>query len=223
MAAKPHASIRSSVSIPEVIGDVNLKTWTQQLTESCHVDQLEIDATNGAIPTSYDMLRGAITVHLAAPSDSRRQDDLSQNDALIASLLDMIPSSNYTMLYTTTPNRRTSNPDSKEYAMDSEIQESLHMDLKRDLGANAANSTSNQTVVDGPLFHKYQFLTPGEYLFILFTDMADSTPLGIFMGFLVGWILLMILYVGLSALSSLSVTYAAFDKEQGQLAAKKMQ
>jgi hypothetical protein len=43
------------------------------------------------------------------------------------------------------------------------------------------------------------------------------------MGFLVGFILLAILYVGLSALSSLQVTYAAFDKEQGALAKTKAQ
>lgn len=43
------------------------------------------------------------------------------------------------------------------------------------------------------------------------------------MGLLVGFVLLMILYVGISALSSLQVTYGAFDKEQGQLANKKAQ
>ncbi len=43
------------------------------------------------------------------------------------------------------------------------------------------------------------------------------------MGLVVGFILLMILYVGISALASLQVSYAAFDKEQGQLAAKKSQ
>lgn len=43
------------------------------------------------------------------------------------------------------------------------------------------------------------------------------------MGLLVGFVLLMILYVGISALASLQVSYAAFDKEQGQLAAKKTQ
>ena len=43
------------------------------------------------------------------------------------------------------------------------------------------------------------------------------------MGFLVGFILLMILYVGISALSSLQVTYAAFDKDQGALAKTKAQ
>lgn len=41
------------------------------------------------------------------------------------------------------------------------------------------------------------------------------------MGGLVALILLSLLYVAVSALSSLQVTYAAFDKEQGQLAAKK--
>jgi hypothetical protein len=43
------------------------------------------------------------------------------------------------------------------------------------------------------------------------------------MGFLVGFLLLSILYVGVSALASLQVTYAAFDKDMGQLASKKQQ
>ena len=43
------------------------------------------------------------------------------------------------------------------------------------------------------------------------------------MGLVVGFILLSILYVGVAALASLQVTYAAFDKEQGQLAGKKTQ
>lgn len=43
------------------------------------------------------------------------------------------------------------------------------------------------------------------------------------MGGFVALILLSILYVGISALSSLQVTYGAFDKDQGQLASKKQQ
>ena len=44
---------------------------------------------------------------------------------------------------------------------------------------------------------------------------------GIFMGFLVGFLLLSILYVAVSAVASLQVTYAAFDKDQSQSASKK--
>jgi len=78
--------------------------------------------------------------------------------------------------------------------------------MKRDLGGRAANQTGNQTMIDGTLFDKYQFFTPG-----------------IFMGFLVGFLLLSILYVAVSAVASLQVTYAAFDKEVGALAGKKPQ
>lgn len=43
------------------------------------------------------------------------------------------------------------------------------------------------------------------------------------MGFLAGFFLLSILYVAVSAVASLQVTYAAFDKETGALAGKKTQ
>ena len=43
------------------------------------------------------------------------------------------------------------------------------------------------------------------------------------MGFLVGILLLSILYVAVSGLSGMQVTYAAFDKESGSLAQKKSQ
>lgn len=56
------------------------------------------------------------------------------------------------------------------------------------------------------LFEKYQFFTPG-----------------IFMSLIVFFILLTILYVGLSAVASLKVPYGAFDKEMGPAAQKKQQ
>lgn len=43
------------------------------------------------------------------------------------------------------------------------------------------------------------------------------------MGLIVGLLLFSILYVGISAVSSLQVSYAAFDKEMGPAAQKKQQ
>lgn len=57
-----------------------------------------------------------------------------------------------------------------------------------------------------PLFEKYQFFTPG-----------------VFMSLAVFFLLLTILYVGLSAAASLQVSYGAFDKEMGPFAQKKQQ
>ena len=45
---------------------------------------------------------------------------------------------------------------------------------------------------------------------------------GLFMGLFAGSILLSILYVAISAVSSLEVSYASFDKENGPAAQKKL-
>lgn len=46
---------------------------------------------------------------------------------------------------------------------------------------------------------------------------------GLFMGLFVGLIMIAILSVGLSAISSLQVSYGAFDKEMGPAAQRKQQ
>ena len=77
------------------------------------------------------------------------------------------------------------------------------MDLKRSLAPPRGNrSVSEQR----PLFEKYVFFSPG-----------------LFMGLLVGLILVSILWVGISAVSSLKVSYAAFEKDMGPAAQKKVQ
>lgn len=87
------------------------------------------------------------------------------------------------------------------------------MDLKRDFSSSgrqkrdSSSSGEGKLVLpDGPLFERYSFLSPG-----------------LFMGILVSLILLSILYVGISAIAGLEVSYAAFDKEMGPQAQKKAQ
>ncbi len=89
------------------------------------------------------------------------------------------------------------------------FQSPMHLDLKRDLSStNMKRDTSGDKPVlpEGPLFERYSFLSPG-----------------LFMGILVTIMLLSILYVGISAIAGLQVTYAAFDKEMGPAAQKKAQ
>lgn len=64
----------------------------------------------------------------------------------------------------------------------------------------------NTTLPEGSLFQRYQFFTTG-----------------IFIGYLALFFLLSILYVAFNALSSLEVSYGAFEKEMGPAAAKKQQ
>jgi hypothetical protein len=73
----------------------------------------------------------------------------------------------------------------------------LHTEFKRAEGS-ATNTTG------APLFEKYNFLSPG--LFMAFFTMIP---------------LFALFYVGLSALTSLKVSYFAFSKEMGQFGQKK--
>ena len=78
------------------------------------------------------------------------------------------------------------------------------MELKRRTADIVEPRAGDSDSTSAPLFVKYQFFTPG-----------------IFMGALAVLIMLAILYVGLSAVASLQVSYGAFDKEMGPAAQKK--
>jgi hypothetical protein len=81
--------------------------------------------------------------------------------------------------------------------------DAVHMDLKRNLAPSRGDGPFSD---QRPLFEQYQFFNPG-----------------LFMGLLVGLILVAILSVGISAIGSLRVSYAAFEKEMGPAAQKKAQ
>jgi hypothetical protein len=104
--------------------------------------------------------------------------------------------------------------------------EPVHMDLKRDAGDVFIGRRADGTKAV-PLFEKYQFFTPGLCPFPV-PSAIQSLRLGhadkdiaVFMGLLTLIIVLSILGAGLKALSSLEVSYGAFDKDMGPAAQKK--
>ena len=143
-------------------------------------------------------------------------------DVFLSSIISLLPSPKYTVIYTTTPLDPAGAIPSPQipgelnseaeaiYQMDPSLfQSPLHLDLKRDLSstANKRDPSGDKPVLpDGPLFERYSFLSPGLFMGILVTVMLSS-----------------ILYVGISAIAGLQVTYAAFDKEMGPAAQKKAQ
>lgn len=148
-------------------------------------------------------------------------------DAFLASVLDWLPSSEYTVIYTTTsgisqPKSGTAEPES--YEMDTTFGSPVHMELKRDFSSHR-RASSNVTLPAGPLFERYQFFSPGKYKARTLIPYSWNTnwETGIFMGLLVAILLFSILYVGISGVSSLQVSYAAFDKEVVGAAQKKGQ
>lgn len=88
-----------------------------------------------------------------------------------------------------------------QYEMDDAFGDSLRLELRRDVEIRADNSTHNL-----PLFETYQFFSPG-----------------IFMGLLTLFFLFPLMYVGISAIAGLEVSYFAFSKEMGPAQQKKQQ
>ncbi|KAG9229444.1 BIG/ATPase V1 complex, subunit S1 [Amylocarpus encephaloides] len=132
---------------------------------------------------------------------SGREGAIANNDAHFFNsfIKDLPEGTKYTIIFGTTPSTVVAED---VLVYEPKFEELAHMDLRRSLGPRENKyKTSKDT---RPLFEKYQFFTPG-----------------LFMGLLVSVILLSILGVGMSALSSLEVSYGAFDKEMGPAAQKK--
>ncbi|KAI4738137.1 BIG1-domain-containing protein [Aureobasidium sp. EXF-12298] len=208
-------NVKSIFAAKNVVGDVDGMALVASITRECHTKStllLDGESTNtdrktdGEIPTkAYD------AIHVRFPSlptvNDDRESALLQADSYLNSLLATLDS--YTVLYATLPNLfpafKPQHPE--QYEMDEPYPSNMHTDLKRDLNTHivrASNASNPQA--DLPLFEKYQFLSPG-----------------IFMGGVVSILLFSILYVGISAIANLEVSYMAFSKDMGPAAQKKQQ
>ena len=86
--------------------------------------------------------------------------------------------------------------------MDDKYGSALHTELKRDVSAHPGRYGA--AAQSGSLFERYVFLSPG-----------------VLVGLLVVLPMFSILYIALSAIAGLKVSYHAFSKEMGPAAQKK--
>ncbi|KAI4195205.1 MAG: hypothetical protein LQ350_007327 [Teloschistes chrysophthalmus] len=221
--------IRSVATVTDVLGDIDAESLVGAIEEQCGAALLRIDASTGSFTIADDPKPRIIHLDFPSlpPSSSSsptnrkaRVSKLKDNDAFLASILDLLPpTSKYTVVYTTTPSSPSSpshpqlaaedHLEQETYEMDtsfSSSQQQQHMELKRDMEGHRMGKRENITLPDAPLFERYQYFTPG-----------------IFMGLLVAIPLFLIGYVGVAGVGSLQVSYAAFDKEMGPAAQKKVQ
>lgn len=131
---------------------------------------------------------------LASLPSEHLDDALAHNDALILNrIASATADSSYTILFLSTPEEPSLETSSR------------HAEYKRHMQAPVARRDDNSTEWNKlPLFEKYQFFTPA-----------------LFMGIIVSIVLISILGVGIRALTSLEVSYGAFEKENGPSAHKK--
>ncbi|KAI9890212.1 MAG: hypothetical protein M1814_004374 [Vezdaea aestivalis] len=196
---KEDSAIKTSFSASDVIGNLDIETLADSIQSKCSARLLKIDASTGSFERIDDSKSRIIRVDfglLPLQKNARRQ-KVHENDNFLSSIIDLLPTNKYTVLFANSP----------EPEMETGSEES-YLDLKkRDSIIEDPDSPMNRSVPDdAPLFERYQYFTPG-----------------LFMGIIVALVMLALLSVGLSGLSGLQVTYAAFDKEMGPAAHKKQQ
>ncbi|KAL8823296.1 MAG: hypothetical protein Q9191_005984 [Dirinaria sp. TL-2023a] len=104
----------------------------------------------------------------ALPKGPSRDKKMEEHDAFLASILDWLPSPDYTVIYTTTPSTSMHHSTATEpepYEMDTTFGAPVHMDLKRDFAVHPRAAT-NVTLPDGPLFARHPLDLPPEPILI---------------------------------------------------------
>ncbi|KAL4921619.1 BIG/ATPase V1 complex, subunit S1 [Aspergillus aurantiobrunneus] len=196
-------TIRSTMSVNEVAGVLETKQFRDILETECGAQATVIDASSGSYSTEFGEAPRIFIVEFPslAPGSDRMQ-QLSDHDGLLSDIVNRLPSKKYTILYTTT-SREFEEAEAPVYKSPNDLeQDPVHADLKRDYSAHSRrDGTTNNS-----LFDEYQYFTPG-----------------LFMGLIAAVVFIIILYVGLSALMSLQVSYAAFEKDTSSTVQKKQQ
>ncbi|ELR01948.1 hypothetical protein VC83_02922 [Pseudogymnoascus destructans] len=209
------------LNVAEVVGAVDVDGLQTAVEASCGFgfQKAEAYGEDGVakidfIPVSdKESATVGIRMDLRPLSDepAQRVRQLAYHDVILQELLAQLKGRSYAVLFATTPvNSKTPAPVVHDSVSDvpnyeSEFQEPLHSEIKRQTGA-MRRSDGGKTVDRRPLFEKYQFFTPG-----------------IFMGLMVTLLLVAILSVGIRGIAGLEVSYAAFEKEMGPAAQKKVQ
>ena len=86
-------------------------------------------------------------------------------DLFLFNLLEMLPSPNYTVIYTTTPvsnDQQHTDFEASMYEMDKTMSPLVHMDLKRDISMHVGTSGNSTNGTSLPLFERYQYFSPGQ-------------------------------------------------------------
>ncbi|CAK7274923.1 hypothetical protein SEPCBS57363_006412 [Sporothrix epigloea] len=159
--------------------------------------------TGGSFPHVNQLALPALPV---APTCQDRAEAMGDNEYILGNALDdALALGDVTVVYFSTGKVVADGGHAATPGDDGDAQATLRKRMAAPQMVRQVAAPSKDRDTRG-LFEKYQFFTPG-----------------IFMSLIVFFIILSILYVGLSAVSSLQVPYGAFDKEMGPAAQKKQQ
>lgn len=179
------AAGQTSLQVRDVVDRLDTSAIGQHLAKICLRSALHIDTTSMIIPhfdgnTQDRVFYAELPALHANLSPDERHVILLQHDTYLSSMIDTyFKDEDYTLIYATTSVHAQENSipasESQEYEAELPIADMMHSgELRRSLAKRKEGLTPNQTVVDGPLFDKYQFLSPGAYRYFWKYDRTDT-------------------------------------------------
>lgn len=155
--------------VRDVLGSIDIDHVTRYIASTCN-KQLKVLSPETIPELSSSQLQNKVfTLRLPAIestlSAEERKNLLQQHDNYISSIVaNYFHDADYTLVYLTESVHASRIAEPKNYDAELPLTELLHGGelVRRDLVSRKNGSSSNQTVVDGPVFDKYQFFTPGK-------------------------------------------------------------
>lgn len=207
--------IKSSMAATEVLGSISVEEISAYLQKTCGAEVERIEQSrlgkpdHAGVPFTMEPRAAdslVVELLLQTPSANDRSSAMFSQNKWISDVIKQRTDGQYTIIYTTTP-RTDLEILPHPYEMETPFKDTLHTELKRDVSAHQKVRMvvdKNESSNEGGLFETYQFLNPG-----LFMAFSATIPL------------VLILIVGIRALTSLEVSYFAFSKEMGPAAQRK--
>ncbi|KAI5310704.1 hypothetical protein KEM55_003214 [Ascosphaera atra] len=187
------------------------------LEEKCGAKTVLVDGMSGVLPPSHTYGQRPLIIELdfKAPLADGRADQLETNDAVLASLIELLPSTDYTVVMSTTPvdpsipfplHDENSHPHmtGHKHAFEHFQGEGypgspspLKVQARRDVSSHQdGNLGKKANQSEGGVFERYQFLSQG-----------------IFMGLFAVIIFAIVIFVAVSAVLSIEISYGSFAKD----------
>lgn len=190
-------------------GIFDVDSLEQHIVDTWGADTIVIDAEADAftIPKSENDTPKVVRVQFPAlPIDYSRTAALADNDAFLSSVMALIESEDFAVIYSSTsvshPFVTKRNPTAVQAAEDAYPSNTTDAYPTGYFGY--PTGTAYPTMIpegartDGSIFTRYQFFTSG-----------------MFMGIIASIVMLLILAFGLKQISSIKISYEAFEKEMG--------
>ncbi|KAK9369098.1 BIG/ATPase V1 complex, subunit S1 [Lipomyces kononenkoae] len=207
---KLYQQAETAYAVRNAHGAFDMAGIEKHIVDTWGADTIVIDAASDAFSIPLSEKPKLVRVDFPVlPVDYTRSRVLADNDAFLSSIMSLLPSGDVAVIYASTPISRPfvakRNPDEAPSPTNASdyLYPSSTFDYPTDTLLPGMIPEGART--DGSLFTRYQFFTPG-----------------LFMAIIASLLLVVILGVGLESISSIKISYDAFQKEMGPQAVQSM-